>query len=274
MARTAAERKAFKQQQRTVAAARKARERAERDRIEEARQEAIVPAASRKAVLTPSGAVLRAARITPDGPAFIRSSALAHLFRRNVGITAGHLVAAQHLLDAHDIAGEGVGMGASNYGERLGGGIAKSGISEGKHAALLRQTEAEAEVDAAKWFLGRSWRIVRGVVLAGCSLEVWAAAQNPPIYAKVVTKRLITALNRLVLFYRGPGAKATGKIRSAQVVARTEIPRKTVSFAEAALNRGEKTACEPRRDILLNGDTGVRGVSIDGFARGHRPATR
>ena len=274
MSSTTASRKAARQQRHQQDAERRARVKREAAETEEARQEAIVPAASRKAVLTPSGAVLRAARITPAGPAFIKSSALAHLFKRNVGVTAGHLVAAQHLLDAYDIAGEGVGIGASNYGERLGGGIAKSGISEGKHAALLRQTEAEAEVDAAKWFLGRSWRIVRGVVLAGCSLEVWAAAQNPPIYAKVVTKRLITALNRLVRFYRGPGAKATGKIRSAQVVSRHEIPRKTVSFAEAALNRGEKTACEPRRDILLNGDTGVRGVSIDGFARGHRPATR
>jgi hypothetical protein len=234
------DRQTRKHQRRTLAVNRRAREMAERDRIEEARQEAVVPAADRRPVLMPDGSIYRAARVRADGPAFIKSSAVAHLYRRGSKITTAHLVAADRLLRAWEEGGRSVGMGASLYGERVGC-VAKSGISEHVLKAIGRQNDALDDCRAAQWALGRMWPIVRGMVLDGMSAKVWSALRRPPVSPEWAILRLVRALDRLVVFYadlRLPDKP--GRIRSAQVVVRSALGNNIAREAPESVDLLEK----------------------------------
>jgi hypothetical protein len=169
---------------------------------EEARQEAAVPAAQRVPVLDVSGAVLRRARVEAE-PAgtFARTSPLARLALVQPAITVRHVVVAQRLMRAWEDGGRGVGMGASNYGERVGGGTAKSGIGDATLAALGRQNRSGDEYRGAMRWLGSSWPVLAGVVLDGQSVTYWAAAQVPEIDRKVAVGLLAAAMDRLGEFY-------------------------------------------------------------------------
>lgn len=169
---------------------------------EEARQEAAVPAAQRVPVLDVAGAVLRRPRVEaePTGT-FVRTSPLARLALVQPAITVRHVVVAARLLRAWEDGGGGVGIGASNYGERVGGGVAKSGVSDAILAALGRQNRADAEFRAAQRWLGSSWPVVRGVVLEGQSVTYWSGKRVPAIDREMGMGLLVAAMDRLGEFY-------------------------------------------------------------------------
>ena len=169
---------------------------------EEARQEAAVPAAQRVPVLDVAGAVLRRPRVEaePTGT-FVRTSPLARLALVQPAITVRHVVVAARLLRAWEDGGGGVGIGASNYGERVGGGVAKSGVSDAILAALGRQNRADAEFRAAQRWLGSSWPVVRGVVLEGQSVTYWSGKRVPAIDREMGMGLLVAAMDRLREFY-------------------------------------------------------------------------
>ena len=243
MARTAAERRSFKAEQRSLRAKRQTKEKEEREAIEEARQEAIAPAIQRHAVLSRSGATLRAARIRADGPAFARSSPLVHLALKSPIITTGHVLAAARLQQAWEEGGAGVGMGASNYGERLGGGIAKSGISDAILASIGRQNDARDECCAAQWFVGRAWPILRGIVIDGMDTRAWADQCRPQISPQIAVDRLADALNRLVQFYAEIQRPApASKIRAVEIYAHAENTENTSPKPAQTMDLNENLA--------------------------------
>ena len=243
MARTAAERRSFKAEQRALRTKRQAREKETREAIEEARQEAVAPAVQRHAVMTATGATLRAARIQADGHAFVRSSALVHLALRSPIITAGHVLVATRLQRAWEEGGAGVGMGASNYSERLGGGIAKSGISEAVRACIGRQNDARDECCAAQWFTGRSWPILRGIVIDGMDATAWADQCRPQITPQVALDRLSDALSRLVQFYTKIQHPApASKIRAVEIYAHGEKAENTARKPAHGMDLHENAA--------------------------------
>jgi hypothetical protein len=199
---TTASRKAARQQRHQQDAERRARVKREAAETEEARQEAIVPAASRKPVLAADGSVFRAARVQIDGPAFIHSSALAHLYRRNPKITAEHLKAADRLAKAQQRSVT-ISIGSSNYGERMSGKLQTGSMSGYVQAIVDGQVDAAREVGAARSALGRWWLVVAGIVLDGMDATAWGAAHG--IYRETAVEMLIVGLDRLVAFY---GAEA------------------------------------------------------------------
>jgi len=244
MPRTSAERKAAKHQQRAATMKKRAQDQAEKARIEEARQEAVAPAVQRHAVLLyKNGPVLRAARIRAGGPAFVRSSALAHLAKRSPLITAGHVVAASRLQQAWEEGGAGVGMGASNYGERTGR-MTPHGFQPGAiPAGLLRQTNARDECCAAQWFTGRSWPIIRGIVVEGMDATVWASRCRPQISPQTAVDRLAEALSRLVKFYaRVQRPAPASKIRAVEIYAHAKNTENTSPKPAQAVDLNENPA--------------------------------
>ena len=132
---------------------------------------------------------------------FVRTSPLARLALVQPAITVRHVVVAARLLRAWEDGGGGVGIGASNYGERVGGGVAKSGVSDAILAALGRQNRADAEFGAAQRWLGSSWPVVRGVVLEGQSVTYWSGKRVPAIDREMGMGLLVAAMDRLGEFY-------------------------------------------------------------------------
>jgi hypothetical protein len=209
------------------ASERRQRERdAERVRLaeQEARHEAIAPAAQRKPVLDTAGNVVRRAMIEPDGLAFKRSSPLCHLAARQSAITRAHLEAAVQLMRAWEDGGRGVGMGSSNYAERTSGTPQSGYIADSVLASLGQQNRAKAEFLAAHARLGALWPVIQGIVLDGMDLTTWAA-QAPQGFNRLnALGYLIAALDVLVAFYAEQRpAKQRGIQAVAVVRTRTEV---------------------------------------------------
>lgn len=183
-------------------AARVAREKAAR---EEERQEKIAPAIQRFAV-TAGGVVLRGARVEPDGLAFKRSNPVQHLVRRhsesaNPLVTDPHLIASERILISWETGAEGIGTGASNYGERSGGTPQTGYIADAVLRTLNRQIAARDEIAAAQAFLGALWPCVHAVVIRGVDITSWSTTTGLNRHAAV--GYVVAALDRLVEFYRG-----------------------------------------------------------------------
>jgi hypothetical protein len=202
----------------TVRAARVAAE-ADRARKVEAAAEDIAPASQRHPVVS-AGLVLREARLVPDGVTFRRASPLSAMSRSS--ITPPRERAADRLLRAWEDGGQGVGVGAVQYGERTSGEVTTGWISDGVIAKLAYQTRCRDEYAAAMVSLGSSAPIVRAVVLEGVSVDMWSlrnAGDCPN--AQVARGYLLAGLDRLVDFYvaRARAAGVERRERERELVA-------------------------------------------------------
>lgn len=176
-----------------------------------ARGPAGAPAAQRKAV---DG--LRGPRVEREqdangraGLVFITSNPIRHLAKISavlIGrghaptVTRRHINAAERLLRAHRTAGEGVGMGHSNYGGTIGGVVTTGFISDGVCKAIGRQIDAHRERSAARiWVRDHLWEPIRAVVLDGVDVKAWATGRKQN--ARVALGYLMAALDALAAFY-------------------------------------------------------------------------
>jgi hypothetical protein len=223
----AAERKRRKSAERAKRRAGEAqrRQEAQRRAAEEAEQkaEAIAPRVQREPVLSPDGTMLRGPRLEPDGLTFKVSNPVRHLEQRGrrraeagdmPAVREAHVVAAERLLAAWHEGADGVGIGASNYGERTGGTVQSGTISDAVLATVGRQVKARQEVGAAQTFLGALWPAVHAVVIRGIDVTSWATAAR--LDRKIALGYLSAALDRLVEFY-------APKLRAGQIRATTQI---------------------------------------------------
>ncbi len=162
--------------------------------------------------------VLRGPRIERSGITFIRSNPVRNLLDRAKDrrpnsdlprVTEYHLQATERLLRAHDMGGEGVGLGHSDYsraGVRINpqtGYIPDSVIN-----AITTQASAAEECARAKVWLGPvDFAPINALVLKGISFAIWAETRH--------TRRaealgdLVRALDRLVEFYPSIHRRAT-----------------------------------------------------------------
>lgn len=160
------------------------------------------------ALMREAGAgVLRAARVQRDGAGFNRTDVLSHMAAeineaREAGTTSmfstAHFAAAKRLRAAWDAAGDGVGLGASDWG-RVGGGRATAPSEQAGHSALVAQVKQRVEIEAAAAWLGGLWPAVRDMALVGMSASAWGAKVG--MDRKAVPGYLRAALDRLVEFY-------------------------------------------------------------------------
>lgn len=198
---------------------------AEAARRQEAIDEAIAPAIQRHAVLDASGAVLRAARVQRDGVAFCRADPLKHLADiadKGGMFTGQHIAACRRLITAWDAVGDGIGLGASDWGS-LRGSRGTAPTTPAGYSALMAQVSQRIEIEAAWTWLGGLWPCLENVVLRGMSLSAWAAKAD--IGRNAAPGFLLASLIRLVEFYKArdhvPERKA--KMRSAAVVGAREM---------------------------------------------------
>lgn len=215
---TKAQRKAHEKRERREAAALKQRQAEEQEkRQEEARAEDLAPKVQREPVTAADGTVLRGARVHRSGATFVRSSPLVHLMNRagdNPLITKAHLSAARWLQAQWELAGEGVGLGASNYGDRTSGG--GSGLpSDG--GFIWSQVEAQRNIAACQTFLGALWPAIMSVVILGMDVTSYAATRK--LRREVALGYVAAALDRLAEFRKPPPAPPIPiEIRAALVV--------------------------------------------------------
>jgi hypothetical protein len=186
----------------------------------EASDEAIAPAIQRNAVLDASGAVIRAARVQRDGVTFSRADPLKHLAdiaERGGMFSAAHIAAARRLVVAWDAVGDGVGLGASDWGS-LRGTRGTAPMTPAGHSSLVAQVEQRIEIEAAWTWLGGLWSCLENVVLRGMSLSAWGVKAD--IGRNAAPGFLLAALVRLVEFYKQRDAvpERRGRMRSVDVV--------------------------------------------------------
>jgi hypothetical protein len=210
--------------------------RAEAARRQEERDEAVAPAAQRNAVLVASvdpdtgeaiQVTLRAARVQRDGVAFIRADPLRCLVDSAVKggmFTAQHVAAAKRLITSWDEVGDGVGLGASDWGS-LRGSRGTAPTEPAGHSSLVAQVAHRMEIEAAHAFIGALWPCLEGIMLRGMSIATWSARAN--LNRAATSGYLMAALDRLVEFYR-PSAATRGK--SAAV--RTSAPPRSAYEAK------------------------------------------
>lgn len=215
---TKAQRKAFEKRQRKEAAAERQRQAAEEERRSaEVVAEALAPRVQREPVTAADGTVLRGARVHRSGATFERSSPLVHLMRRageSPVITKAHLRAAAWLKNQWELAGDGIGVGASNYGERTGGGFSDLPSDAG---FIWSQIEAQRNIAACQTFLGALWSAIMSVVILGMDVTSYAATRK--LRREVALGYVAAALDRLVEFRKPPPAPPlVVEIRSALVV--------------------------------------------------------
>jgi hypothetical protein len=215
------------------AAAVKARRDADRRRREEiarlaevaaeAAAEAISPSVVRKDVIGPNGAILRGAMTERSGVSFQRANVVRNLYKRSGGIiTERHVDAAEKLLSVWAEAGGGIGLGNSDYlSKSANGGGFGAGISEAKHAALLEQCQARAELEGALTFMGMLADIVGAVIFDCIDLKAWAEARG--LNPRVELGRLAASLDRLCEFYEPKERPRVTRIRSVQVGEREAV---------------------------------------------------
>jgi hypothetical protein len=182
---------------------------AEAAQRQEDRDEAIAPAITRTAVLDASGAVLRAPRVERDGVAFIRSSPIRHLVARWKAreadgsrplITERHLAVCDRLCMAWEEGGQGIGMGASDYGRMSQSrGSAAPDFSPQMLAKIRKQREQRAIFEGAMTWMGALSPVIRRVVVEGADLSVWAA--ETATGRNAAPGYLAAALDRLAEFF-------------------------------------------------------------------------
>jgi len=187
------------------------------DALREEADEMLAPAVQRNAVMTKAidpetgksvGVVLRAARVQRDGIAFIRASPLAwmvanieraELLGTEVSFSRDHIKAAARLATAWDAIGEGVGLGASDWGS-LRGSRGTAPMTPAGHSALVAQVAQRMEIEAARTWLGALWPCLFDIALGGMSPAAWAVKVK--MDRKAGSGYLRAALDRLVEFYR------------------------------------------------------------------------
>lgn len=174
---------------------------AERVKRQEVADDKGAPKVQRDTIATADGATLRAPRVERDGLTFKRSTPLVHLAKRSEGmeaptITAAHVRAANRLARAWEMAGEGIGVGASNYGERLGGGMPNTM----EPPSLGFQLDAQREIASAHAWLGALWPAIYAVVIQGMDVTSYAAKAKKD--RKLALGYVQASLDRLVEFYK------------------------------------------------------------------------
>lgn len=165
--------------------------------------------------------VLRAARVQRDGVAFIRSNPLrsmAEAINRaakdgtKCAFTANHFAAASRLIVTWDLVGEGVGLGASDWGS-IRGARGTAPTTPAGHSALLAQVERRREIDVVMLAMGAAmWAAIRDMVLSGMSPTAWAAKVG--MHHSEATGYLRAALDRLVEAYGAQEPERRAKIRT------------------------------------------------------------
>jgi hypothetical protein len=184
--------------QRALAAAAKQAQK-ERDEV---RDEEQAPAVLRHPVVAPDGSVIRAPRLVRDSVGFRHADPLTHIAVEVLGgskqFTAEQYRAAKQLRDAWDSAGEGVNLGASDWGS-IRGPRGTAPMTPAGHSDLVKQVEQRLEIEAAATFLGSLWTAVRDMMLMGMSVAAWAAKSGKA--PDVAKGYLMAALDRLVEFY-------------------------------------------------------------------------
>jgi hypothetical protein len=169
---------------------------------QERRDEEIAPNAQRTHVTAPDGSVARAARLVRDGVGFRRADPLAHIAAEIEGgskmFTASQGAAGARLRVAWDMVGQGIGLGASDWGNiRAPRGTAP--MTPAGHDGLVAQMIAQQELEAAATFLGALWPAIREMVLVGRSMSSWAAQND--MDRRMVPGYLRAGLDRLVEFW-------------------------------------------------------------------------
>jgi hypothetical protein len=216
-----AQRAATRNTRRTRAAELRRAAQAARAQRQEDADEAIAPAIQRNAVLDASGEILRAARVQRDGVAFSRADPLKHLAdiaERGGMFTAQHIAAARRLVTTWDAVGDGVGLGASDWGS-LRSARGSAPTTPAGHSALLAQVAQRMEIEGAWTWLGGLWPCLECVVLRGMALSAWAAKAD--IGRNAAPGFLLAALVRLVEYYKqlDRAPERTARIRTVAVAA-------------------------------------------------------
>lgn len=193
-------------------------------KIQQEQRDAIVPAAQRHDVMVidpatgkPTQTVLRAARVKRDGAAFVRVNPLRNMAEAinraardgtACAFSASHFLATRRLVAAWDLVGEGVGLGASDWGS-IKGARGTAPTTPAGHHALLAQVEKRREIDAVTVALGAAmWGAVRDMLLSGMSPTAWAAKVG--LHHAAAQGYLLAALDRLVEVF-GAAEKASAK---------------------------------------------------------------
>jgi hypothetical protein len=189
---------------------------AEAAKRQEAAAEAIAPAIQRNAVLDASGEVLRAARVQRDGVAFIRVSPLtwmaANIERHGEDATFSkqHFRSAERLVAAWDAVGDGIGLGASDWGS-LRGSRGTAPTTPAGHSSLVAQVEQRLEIEAAHTWMGSLWPCLEDIALRGMSPAAWASKSG--MHRQVGAGYVLAALDRLVEFYIARDVQPARKAR-------------------------------------------------------------
>lgn len=156
----------------------------------------------------PSAGMLRAPRVERDGVAFIRVSPLAWMAANvkraeedgtDALFTREHVKCATRLSQAWEAVGEGVGLGASDWGS-LRGSRGTAPVTPAGHSALVAQVAQRIEIEAARTWMGSAWPCLFDIALGGMSPAAWAAKMT--MNRQVGAGYLRAALDRLVEYYR------------------------------------------------------------------------
>jgi hypothetical protein len=177
------------------------------------------------AVMRETGAgVLRAARVQRDGVAFIRVSPLAWMAANieraerdgtEASFSRDHIAAARRLVMAWDEVGDGVGLGASDWGS-LRGSRGTAPTEPAGHSSLVAQVAHRMEIEAAREWLGALWPCLSDIALRGMSPAAWSAKVG--LNRQVGAGYLRAALDRLAEFYRAREKQPERKVRMRAVV--------------------------------------------------------
>lgn len=187
---------------------------------EETRAEAIAPAVQRHDTLDAAGQVVRHARLERDGLTFRRSNPVRHLVARGGPmIRKAHEIAADRLVVSWEEGGRGVGIAATAYGERAGGGLEVGSLPPYLLARMAYQHRQKAAYEGARIWLGGLWPIIDAVVLRGIDVSAYARPLGQS--RQVMLGYLAAALDRLVEFYAQTDRPAKG-IRAVVVAKRVD----------------------------------------------------
>lgn len=207
---------------------------AEAARLQEEADEKLAPAVQRNAVMASAidsetgqriSVVLRAARVQRDGVTFSRADPLKHIdviAEKGGMFTKQHVHAAKRLVTSWDEVGDGIGLGASDWGSLSGSRGTVPTIPTG-YSSLMAQVAQRMEIDAARTWLGALWPCVEDVALRGMSLSAWGTKAG--IGRNAAPGYLLAALDRLVEFYKAREAEPARrpKVRSVAIGSRKGV---------------------------------------------------
>lgn len=198
-------------------------------RLQEQKDEDLAPAVQRQAITRrvydeETGRdveqIIQAPRLERAGVGFIRSDPIKHLAARGeartergeVAIIDGrHVKAANRLRSLWDAVGEGIGVGASDWG-RLPSMRGTVPTEQGGHTALLAQVKMQSELEACAAFLGGAWPCVRDIALRGVTVDSWSGRMGWD--RSISTGYLRAGLDRLIEHFSEQEPERKSKIRS------------------------------------------------------------